>query len=101
MLFSFKWKGDQSTNLMSDCNETKTLFINCRYLKYFVYLYAVSLCKHPEHAKYVGQHCVGAIKDKVLKESRCAVIGEIGIECTDTWAVYSTVLAYILCTKQV
>ena len=37
---------------------------------------------HPKHAKYVNQHRVGAIKDKILKEARCVAIGEIGIERT-------------------
>ena len=37
---------------------------------------------HPKHAKYVNQHRVGAIKEKILKEVRCAAIGKIGIERT-------------------
>ena len=46
---------------------------------------------HPKHAKHVNQHCVGAIKDKILKEARCVAIGEIGIECTYS---HSTLIEY-------
>ena len=46
---------------------------------------------HPKHAKYVNQHRVGAIKDKILKEARCVAIGEIGIERTSG---HSTLIEY-------
>ena len=47
---------------------------------------------HPKHAKYVNQHHVGAINDKILKkEARCIAIGEIGIERTSG---HSTLIEY-------
>ena len=46
---------------------------------------------HPKHVKYVNQHPVGAIKDKILKEARCVAIGEIGIERTSR---HSTLIEY-------
>ena len=46
---------------------------------------------HPKHAKYVNQHRVGAIKDKILKEARCVAIGEIGIVRTSG---HSTLIEY-------
>ena len=44
-----------------------------------------------KHAKFVNHHCVGATKDKILKEPRCTAIIEIGIEHT---ASNSTLIEY-------
>ena len=46
---------------------------------------------HPKHAKYVSQHRLGAIKDKIRKEARCVAIGEIDIEHTSS---HSTLIEY-------